>query len=227
MKATWERYAARFDALQFRERAMVVAAVLGGILLLGHVLFVEPHMVRGELQRKLAEKQRIELAQIEEQLRAIESRLRDPDADGRALLGRARAETAQIDARLKGFERTLVPPHKVAALLEDLLKGNRGLKLVSLRTLPASGLIERKPAAKTAEEAASAPAPAGADLFKHGVEIRIQGGYADLLDYLARTEALSGQLFWNGVTLSVNAYPRATLTLTVYTMSLDKIWLVV
>ena len=44
MKASWLALAARYDALQLRERWLVAAAVLGGILLIGYSLFVDPAM---------------------------------------------------------------------------------------------------------------------------------------------------------------------------------------
>ena len=158
---------------------------------------------------------------------AMEGMQRDPDAANRATLARIRAEIGQLDGRLKGFEQTLVPPDKVAALLEEMLRRNRNLKLIALRTLPVSGVIERKESPKASGEPA-AEAPAGAaNLYRHGVEITIQGSYADLLDYVAQAERHSGQLFWSSLNVVVREYPRTTLTLTVYTMSLDKAWLVV
>lgn len=227
MKAQWERLCARFDALLFRERALVALALVGGIVFLGHVFFVEPQLLRAEQQRKRMAAQQAELAQLQAQVTSMEGMQRDPDAANRAALERMRADIGQLDGRLKGFEQTLVPPDRVAALLEDMLKRNRNLRLVALRTLPVSSVIERKEPAKASGEAA-AEVPAGtANLFRHGVEITIQGSYGDLLDYIAQAERLSGHLFWSSLNLAVREYPRTTLTLTVYTMSLDKTWLVV
>jgi MSHA biogenesis protein MshJ len=57
------------------------------------------------------------------------------------------------------------------------------------------------------------------------VEIVVQGGYMDMMNYMAALEAMPWQLFWGRAKLSVDEYPNATLTLTLFTLSLDKAWL--
>ena len=42
MKAQWLKLAARFDAMQLRERWLVVAAILGGIVMIGYSLIIDP-----------------------------------------------------------------------------------------------------------------------------------------------------------------------------------------
>lgn len=62
-------------------------------------------------------------------------------------------------------------------------------------------------------------------MFKHGVELRVAGSYADLYDYLQRLEKLPARMFWSRATLNAGDYPKVTLTVTIYTLSLDKAWL--
>ena len=63
------------------------------------------------------------------------------------------------------------------------------------------------------------------NVFKHGVEVKLSGSYADLYDYLVRLEGLPSRMFWSRVSLNAEDYPRLTLTVTIYTLSLDKAWL--
>jgi MSHA biogenesis protein MshJ len=67
----------------------------------------------------------------------------------------------------------------------------------------------------------------GGNIHKHGIEIRMAGNYLDLLAYVADLESLPQKLLWGNMALTVTAYPRSELTLTVYTLSLDPTWLVV
>ena len=62
-------------------------------------------------------------------------------------------------------------------------------------------------------------------VYKHGVELVVKGSYADLTQYLMRLEGLPWQMFWGKAELKVEEYPKATLTLTLFTLSLDKTWL--
>jgi len=234
MKQLWKKYAAKFDAMSQRERLLIAMAILAVLLLGGETAFVEPLWVKQKSARHQIEQQTAELRTVQEQLAVLEPRLKNPDAANHAALERVRADMAVIDGRLKGMEQTLVAPSQMAVLLEDMLKHNQSLRLVSLRTLPASLLIEHKDtkAEKPKEAGTTASAPVAplapeAGIFKHGVEISVQGSYGELLGYLAQVEKLPQRMFWSHVRLKVDEYPRATLTLTVYTLSLDKTWLVV
>jgi MSHA biogenesis protein MshJ len=48
-----------------------------------------------------------------------------------------------------------------------------------------------------------------------------------LLRYVTALEKMPAQMFWGEANLSVEKYPDAVFTLTVYTLSLDKTWLAV
>lgn len=63
------------------------------------------------------------------------------------------------------------------------------------------------------------------EIYKHGVEITVQGEYLDMMNYMRELEAMPWQVFWGKARLNVDEYPQATLVLTLYTLSLDKKWL--
>ncbi len=249
MKQFWKKYATKFDAISPRERLFIAVAILAVLALAGETAFIEPQLVKQKSAERQIEQQTVELTSAQQQIAVLEPRLKNPDAANHAALDRARGERSVIDTQLRGLEQTLVAPRQMAALLEDMLKHNQGLRLVSLRTLPVGPLIEPRDAkldnvdkaGATKEPGMTAAAPAGMQvtaqlatnlvaetgIFKHGVEISVQGSYGELLSYLAQVEKLPQRMFWSNVRLKVDEYPRATLTLTVYTLSLDKTWLVV
>lgn len=79
-----------------------------------------------------------------------------------------------------------------------------------------------------AAEVPSAPKPAlpmSGLLYRHGVQVTVRGSYTDMIDYMAALERLPTQLFWGQAQLEVEDYPRAHVTLTLYTLSLDSKWL--
>jgi MSHA biogenesis protein MshJ len=64
------------------------------------------------------------------------------------------------------------------------------------------------------------------EIFKHGVEITVEGNYRDLLRYLTELEKLPWRMYWSQVQLKVEEQPPRTLmTFTVFTLSLEKTWL--
>jgi MSHA biogenesis protein MshJ len=127
------------------------------------------------------------------------------------------------------MEASLVSPQRMPSLLEDLIGRSSGLRLLSLRTLPVTPVLDKKSAEKATEKPGQngKSVDASAGLFKHGVEIRLEGGYQELATYLARLEKSPLKLLWSGVSLSASTHPRLVLTLTVYTLSLDRTWLTI
>jgi MSHA biogenesis protein MshJ len=74
--------------------------------------------------------------------------------------------------------------------------------------------------------AGAAPQPRGrAMLYRHGVELTLQGSYPDMVSYMDALEHLPVQLFWGRAQLDAQNYPDARLTLTLYTLSLDDKWM--
>ena len=113
---------------------------------------------------------------------------------------------------------TPLPPERMTGLLEKILRAHRSLRLASLRTLP-----EELPVAPAPKAGEAAPPPAL--LHRHGVELVLQGSYPDMVAYMAALEGMQGQIFWGSAAMKVDTHPSATLTLVVYTISLDKKWL--
>jgi len=229
MKAQWLILAARYDALQLRERWLVTTAVLGGIVLIGSSLFVEPALNRSRLAQRSISEQSAQLNAIQSQLTVLQSPAQDPDVAARAELAQLKKQLSELSGRLAVMENSLVPPQRMAGLLEDVIGRKSGLRLLSLKTLPLAPLLDKK---TTADDAAAAKAAeksvaASAGLFKHGVEIKLEGGYQELSAYLERLEAAKVKLLWSSVSLSADKHPKLVLTLTVFTLSLDRAWLIV
>ena len=80
-------------------------------------------------------------------------------------------------------------------------------------------------AAVPSAAATAAPAPGAPSLYRHGVELVLEGGFADLHAYLRAMEALPQRVLWGSVSLKVEQHPRSVLTLRVYTISRDRHWL--
>lgn len=226
MKQQWQALAAKFNALAKRERAMVALAVIFVIGMPGYTYVVEPERVKGITLSKRIDKLTNDLAGIEAQLLVTQKQMKDPDAANRAALQQARMDLAAMDVKFRSFESRLVPPDKMQFVLESLLSRNRSLELLELRTLPPTSLLERAANAKAPAPAAPNPKAESA-IYKHGIEIRIAGSYNDLLRYLADIEQMPQRIIWNRLNLVTEQYPRNVLSLTVYTLSLDKQWLVV
>jgi MSHA biogenesis protein MshJ len=224
----WKQLEARYLTLTRRERLLVAAAVAFGPLFILNTLLLEPLEARKRnLNTALSAQQRT-LTDMQGQVFVLQQQLQnDPDAAKRTELDGLIAERAVLDGQISAFKASLVRPAEMNGLLEGLLSRQPGLRLVSLKTL-APKSIRPAPVVPPAQGAAPQPAPTF-DLFRHGMEIRIEGNYSDLLAYLVHLEQLNAKLLWGELdyqVLEMSAEsPKAEMTLTVYTLSTDSAWL--
>lgn len=206
----------RFDAYSRRERALLATVLVGGLLLLGQTLLLEPALTRLRLLDRQVEQERTEAKALAAQVGAVKAQLQaDPDAARKAEIAQQKTELAGLESGLQALAGDFVPPQQMNELLEQLLSRHSRLRLLSLKSLPPVNLAA----------AADGQAPLG--LYKHGVELRLEGSYADLQAWLAQLETSKRKLLWGDVHLNVVEHPRSALTLTVYTLSTDKTWLAI
>ena len=259
MKQLWIKYSTRIDAMTLRERAMVFCAAAGIIIFLAYTALLDPVYVKQKVLRAQISQQQNNITGLDADItQRVDAYAVDPDAATRVRLQSARREVERLGTAMRTMQQGLVAPDKMVPLLQTLLRGNDKLKLVSLRTLPVSGLSEapvdlsseakasargvteaqvlssiKAEAAKSEAKAAEVKAEAApvamvkpAELvYRHGVEIVLQGGYLDMISYMAALEDMPTQLFWGKARLEVDQYPSARLSLTLYTLSLDQKWM--
>ncbi|MDO8789351.1 MAG: hypothetical protein Q7J42_14865 [Sulfuritalea sp.] len=244
LAAQWAQWAAKFAALTRRERAITAAAILlgGGFLIFKFT--IDPFLLKAHGASRVEATARANLAQQKALAAVLKAQNADPDAGNRQRLAQAKKEMAAIGQRLASFESGMVPPARMQGFLEGLLAKNRAIELLDLKTLPATRVgaaaaaekIEAtigKIAQKTKDTGKDSPAQEEAasaaveGIYQHGIEIRLAGSYNDLLNYLAELERMPQRVMWNSVSLTVEKHPRNIMVLRVYTLSLDRNWLVV
>jgi MSHA biogenesis protein MshJ len=240
MKRQWLQFVARVEALQPRERFMAFGAVLVVVVYLASAVVFGPLARKEAALRSTLQQQAVTLDGIDADIAAkARAYANDPNDALRKRLGDVRAETARTSEELRTMQKGLVPADRIAPLLETILRANGRLKLVSLKTLPATTLTDAAaPATPATAPATPAPAAAGAPaagtplvvkapdlLYRHGVELTLRGSYLDMVDYMHALETLPTQLFWGKAQLDAEDYPNVRLTLTLYTLSLDPKWM--
>jgi MSHA biogenesis protein MshJ len=232
MNDLWRTYADRIEALSLRERAMVLVASVVVIVFAIDVVFIEPVLSKKKALSAGIAQQQTELQALQTQIAGLEKNHAGAGAARLARRGELEHEIAALDDTLKQMNNGLVPAHNMRALLQEVLARSPRLQLVAMHTLPVTPLIEKrdktdKPAAAPPASQDGQPRIVDSNVFKHGVQITVSGGYAELHDYLARLEKLPWRMLWSRASLNASGYPQLTLTVVIYTLSLDKAWLMV
>jgi MSHA biogenesis protein MshJ len=139
------------------------------------------------------------------QLRKLQAGRPAPADPNRLARDELQALAAQLRAAQEALaeqSRALVAPSQMASLLEELL----------LRSL--------------ASEAVKGSAPnAGAVLYRHGLELEVEGSWTDLQRYLESVEHAPKRLLWDRMELQAQRHPLVGMKLVLYTLSTDPSWL--
>lgn len=233
---------ARVNALTLRERGMVFAAAVALLAFLAYFSGLGPLLEESVRLRATLAQQQNNVTGLNDEVQAkLQAFQHDPDAEARAQLAAVNDEAGRLGEHLVRMQRGVVAPERMVQVLEALLRSSGKLQLVSMKTLPvapvnAATAAPAAGAAAASDPAAGAPAAAEAGaakpaaepvtlLYRHGVELTVRGSYLDMLAYMQALEAMPTQVFWGGASLDAQQYPDVRLTLTVYTLSLDKTWL--
>jgi MSHA biogenesis protein MshJ len=227
--------ARRFDRLSLRERLLVMAATLVVIVGLFNVLVLRQLDAR---KQSLSEQLTEIVSQINDSAVALSTGGGSDSTTG--VLERTRALTvrlARATASLRSGAAGLVPPERMTQVIHDVLSRQRGLTLISLRSLPPYSLTGRPSggsdtAGSTAADSTANPVP-GAEAsassvqgpYVHSVELVIQGRYLDVLAYLQALEGLQWHFYWQSLELDATHYPVSRVTVKLGTVSMSPEWI--
>jgi MSHA biogenesis protein MshJ len=204
----WRQRASREQWLMY-----LIGLALIGLLYAQWV--AAPLAARTAIQEKRLTQVEQGIAAAQGALRQLDERLAaDPNPRYRQAIGAAEARREAMFAQIDGGTARLISPTDMQKLLEDLLRRQSGLRLVELRNLSAPLSLP---------EAQQAPSV----LYRHGLQLTLEGGYFDLLAYLEAVQASGWQLHWSSLDYRVGeAGPgKARVRLELYTLSRHAGWL--
>lgn len=226
LQMQWEKIVAKIDGMSIRERGMIFAAAAFILVSLINAVFFDPLIAQ---QKKLSAQviqQQEKMKELQANLAAlVQAKNNDANSPLRESIKLLHQQLDEGEGYLKSRRDKLVPPEKMGDVLEQVLSKNGKLQLVAMETLPAAPLIETPHPKQEGSAVVVKQESKERQIYKHGVKITVRGSYADLLQYLMALEKLPTQMFWGAAKMSVNRYPSAELSLTLYTLSLDTTWL--
>lgn len=223
MMRYWELARSKVDGLTLRERAFMFLLAAFLMFTLANTFLFDPLLAKEKALSAQLQQQQEKMKELEAQMQAqLQARRVDEDLPLRPRLLQLEQQLQEQEGYLQSRREQLVEPDKMAELLKQVLNQNGKLQLVELKTLPVSPLVASTPQSPGTDSSAVQK-----QIFKHGIQITVRGGYLDMLRYLAMLEKMPVQMYWGEISFSVEKYPDAVLTLTMYTLSLDKTWLTV
>jgi MSHA biogenesis protein MshJ len=205
LAARWQTLSLRYQALSLRERVLVTMCCTAVSFMAVDQLWGTPTWKAWNQARHTRQASTQVLQALDTGIATLQQR---KDLDLRQLqteLAALQARAAPADARSRAQD--LVSPADMLPLLEQLLARHSGLQLRRLQSLGRTTLDQGTPT-----------------LYRHGVELTVEGRYTDLLAYLKTLEASPQRLLWGSLQLQVRQHPQVLLTLRLHTLSTDAHW---
>jgi MSHA biogenesis protein MshJ len=226
LKKTIHTIESKYAALNTRERWMVFCAGLAVLYGLLNTVLLSPVLNKQKiLQSELAQTQQ-QTNEIQQQIATLaQTPLVDVDALNKSKLEKLNASIQQQKQQLATLNDTLVSPAHMPDLLKNLMQNYQGIRMVGMKTIPPEDFLEKPIKVDPITGSASNVDPDLPVIFRHGLELTLSGNYMELMRYAEALQALSHQVLWDKAVLNTKEYPVSELTITVYTLSLDKTWL--
>jgi MSHA biogenesis protein MshJ len=229
---------ARLDRMTLRERVVVTLCICAVIWFIVSAFVINPAERELATYGQLGASQQDALNAANRELEGLRSGSVPPgDPALREQLAQLDKENLSADASLRASQQYLVPPETMGALLQDLLRRDKRLELVSMQTLSVTPILDTSKEEEASAPAATPTTPAAAmaarsavpmvetTMFRHGVQIVLRGNFLNVLDYLHEVEKLPWQMYWGSFTMDVPDGAQPIYSLSIYTLSLDKSWM--
>jgi len=195
-----------------REKVILIITLITLIVYAWNNYFYEPLQV--EKKQLSAQLSSLKTNTATQKLLATQIELagkQDPNTKNKKKLLEINPELQELKQRLELDTKLFVSSQTMAVVLQQMLQQDHGLTLLKLDTLPVAGLFG------TPEKKSW--------LFKHTLNITIEGSYFDTLNYLKSLESLDWFISWESIDYKVSEYPLAITTFQLYTLSFEEQWL--
>lgn len=209
MKAIFKSLGQKFDVLSQRERVLIAVAVF---VLLGMLGFMpleslwKNHSSISQQLKTLEQENSISVQQLE----LYQQRLAmDPNQDYQQRLNLLLQQNQDIDAQLNEQMVDMVPADYMPELLSNLLGQIQGIKLLkftSIAPVPLLAVGEEKKL----------------NLYSHGIRMSLEGDYFSVLRFVESVEAMPDKLYWKRLDYKVADYPKGSIDIELYTLSINK-----
>ncbi len=197
----------RIDALELRERILLLGATVAVLFLAVDAIGFQPTLKAQQLTEARISGLEMKLRALRQQALLLSYKTdEDPMAARYSNRDKLAAELAQLDARILDQLGALVEPAQAAELLEQVLMRHRGLKMTSLRA-----------SAEPLQQLVGTANQAGR-LGRYQLDLVLEGGYLDLIQYLEALESMPWKFFWQMVDFQVSEHPHAVSRLQLYTL---------
>lgn len=207
--------------LQRRSRRERLLALVAALVVVGSVvdtLVFAPLRTQEAALRKQLVQARHALQEVQAQAQ-MQTEQSDAQASARSRALAARRQRAEDVIR--AAQADLIAPQNMARQLSTILARHPQLRVVTMSTQTPT------PVGEAASGTGGAPAAPSAvvGLYQHGLELRVEGRYLDVLAWLAALENAPYRIYWREFELQVGNDGMPITRIAFFTLSREAVWL--
>jgi MSHA biogenesis protein MshJ len=212
LQTRWQRGRRSFDARMLTERRLIVVAVAAVIWLLMDNLCVTP----GYKSLTEAIKEKGGLQGTYDKFKSLalqrEAEIKVKQQDAARDLQNMRNLVRERERELQQVQSMLAPAKEMRQMLEGMLAQQGQLRIKSMSTVPP----------KEVSLGIGSKADEKIQLYQHGMNITVEGSFADMLAWLKSLETMPHRLLWDSIALHSDDQAQLSLSIVVHTFSPDR-----
>lgn len=218
-----QQWQSKVDALEVRERGLLLLAVAALLYLLWSGLFQSGLDGKSvSLQAKIeSDKAQLKLLKTEEITLTAQSGV-DPNFSKNRRIEQLKEEIEVLDVALSELSNGLVAADQLPKVLQDVLASSSQLHLVKVQTLPVEELKLLSTLTSASNQTDQTDLDLSTGVYKHSVLLQVEGSYFQLLSYLQTLQQLPWRFYWDSLDYQVTDYPVGTVDVRVYTLSAEE-----
>lgn len=211
--------AIKVDQLSIRERILVSITSLCVLFLLWQVLiFDQINYLKDKISSNSSKMQQ-QISNLQGQITQVSTTLSlDPVVRLEEQIKKLYKENEELKSKLFGMKEKLISPAQMMLILKNILD-NKNLEVISLKNLsPISVLtnFEEKDQEEENEESKLT-----FKVYKHGLEIILNGSFFQVRDFLLEAEELPYKLLWEELEFAITEYPLARVKIVIRALSVN------
>jgi MSHA biogenesis protein MshJ len=206
----WRKWRRMHAVRAAGERRILVVGAVAVTWFICDSLLLTPAMSRFQSSNTRYKRASTELESKQEQQRRYSSDMVAMTAQLKGDVERLRTDVARQKKDIDSFQEGLVPARDMRQLLQAVLTGRSDLRLMAMKTLTPEEVRKLSPGIKDMP-----------GLFRHGLELRLQGSFHGLLEWLSTMENWPRKVLWSGLKLELDDKQQLFLTVTLFTLSPD------
>ena len=212
MKARVQQLVERIDALELRERVLLLAATVVVLFMVIDSFGLQPTLKAQQVREQHISDLEMKLSavRVEANLLSFKSE-EDPLQVRQNKRAELTTELSALDEQITGQLGALVEPAQATELLKQVLSRHKGLKITSLEASTAS------------LDDLEIDSAGGGNLGRYQLDLALQGGYLDLLQYLRALESMPWKFFWQNVDFRIAEHPQAITRIQLYTLGAQDV----